>query len=64
MQVKGSAAAVCIAVSHIAYTQPHVWQPRPGYTGDIKKAKEGGVHTCEAFLMRTKKVMLVNLAPL
>ncbi|DBA83762.1 hypothetical protein WJX77_006202 [Trebouxia sp. C0004] len=23
--------------------------------GDIKKAKEGGVHTCECFLMRTKK---------
>lgn len=25
-------------------------------TGDIKKAKEGGVHTCSALLMRTKKV--------
>lgn len=24
--------------------------------GDIKKAKEGGVYTCEAFLMKTKKV--------
>ena len=26
--------------------------------GDIKKAKEGGVYTCEAFLMKTKKVWL------
>ena len=26
--------------------------------GDIKKAKEGGVYTCETFLMKTKKVWL------
>ena len=28
----------------------------PASAGDIKKAKEGGVHTCEALLMRTRKV--------
>ncbi len=31
-------------------------RPASCLTGDIKKAKEGGVHTCECFLMRTKKV--------
>jgi hypothetical protein len=33
--------------------------PRPApcpYAGDIKKAKEGGFHTCASLLMSTKKV--------
>lgn len=35
---------------------PFCNMPVVGYAGDIKKAKEGGYHTCESLLMYPRKV--------
>ena len=52
MQVSTHATLLCVAIiqRHLAAETLNA--------GDIKKAKEGGVYTCEAFLMKTKKVWL------
>ena len=45
----------CMLLHAVPQHDELLMQPSPS-AGDIKKAKEGGVHTCEALVMSTKKV--------